>query len=124
MRAFDRVLDLAWTRTSYSGLTAGLHEQPSAGVTSEAETPGTVDEPEVPAAGTTPAAEEGMPSPMADLPKGAAFGTLVHALLENTDFTAPDLRGQLAAEAERAGVFHATGAVSYTHLTLPTICSV
>jgi len=107
VRAFDRVLDLTWTRTSYSGLTAGLHDQPAAGVTSEAETPGTVDEPEVVVAPVTDAA--GVPSPMAGLPKGAAFGTLVHALLENTDFTAPDLREQLAAEAERAGVFHATG---------------
>ena len=59
--------------------------------------------------GTPSASQPGIPSPMADLPKGAAFGTLVHALLENTDFTAPDLRAQLAVEAERAGVFHATG---------------
>ena len=110
VRAFDRVLDLAWTRTSYSGLTAGLHEQPAAGVTSEAEAPGTLDEPDVPTAPGTPSASQpGLPSPMADLPKGAAFGTLVHALLENTDFSAPDLRAQLAIEAERAGVFHLTG---------------
>ena len=32
---------------------------------------------------------------MAALPKGAAFGTLVHGVLENTDFTAPDLRAEL-----------------------------
>ena len=107
VRAFDRVLDLTWTRTSYSGLTAGLHEPPAAGVASEAETPGTVDEPEVTTALVGDAG--GVSSPMAGLPKGAAFGTLVHALLENTDFTAPDLRDQLAAEAERAGVLHATG---------------
>jgi exodeoxyribonuclease V beta subunit len=46
---------------------------------------------------------------MADLPKGAGFGTLVHGLLEVTDFTAPDLRSQLAAEAERAGALAAIG---------------
>ncbi|MGZ4483405.1 MAG: UvrD-helicase domain-containing protein [Nocardioidaceae bacterium] len=101
VRGFDRVLDLAWTRTSYSGLTAGLHEEPAArGVSSEAEEPGTVDEPELATGGT--AATDGLPSPMADLPKGAAFGTLVHEVLEHTDFTAPDLRAHLVEQAEAA----------------------
>jgi exodeoxyribonuclease V beta subunit len=39
---------------------------------------------------------------MATLPKGAAFGTLVHGVLENTDFTAPDLRAELVRECEAA----------------------
>jgi exodeoxyribonuclease V beta subunit len=46
---------------------------------------------------------------MADLPKGAGFGTLVHGLLEVTDFTAPDLRDRLAAEGERVGAFPTIG---------------
>jgi len=38
-----------------------------------------------------------VPSPMADLPPGTAFGTLVHAVLEVADLTAPDLTAELAA---------------------------
>jgi len=34
-------------------------------------------------------------SPMADLPMGAAFGSLVHAVLEHADPFAPDLRAEL-----------------------------
>ncbi len=108
VRTFDRILDVAWTRTSYSGLTAGLHDGPAGpGVSSESEEPGTVDEPEVAAGTDAPAsgadAAVGLPSPMAGLPKGAAFGTLVHEVLETTDFTAPDLRAHLVERAETAG---------------------
>jgi exodeoxyribonuclease V beta subunit len=106
VRAFERVLDLAWTRTSYSGLTAGLHDLAlQSGVASEVEEPGIVDEPDIlagPGAG-------GLASPMARLPKGAAFGTLVHAVLEGTDFAAAEPLSQLAAEAERLGSVHTTG---------------
>jgi exodeoxyribonuclease V beta subunit len=35
------------------------------------------------------------PSPMADLPVGTGFGTLVHAVFESADLTAPDLRAEL-----------------------------
>jgi exodeoxyribonuclease V beta subunit len=81
---FTRQLDTAWTRTSYSGLTADVHH--SAGVASETDEPVKDDEQndsadsehEVP----PPAAVR---SPMADLPAGAAFGTLVHDILEDTD---------------------------------------
>ena len=38
----------------------------------------------------------GITSPMADLPAGTAFGTLVHAVLERVDFAAPDLAAELA----------------------------
>jgi exodeoxyribonuclease V beta subunit len=118
VRSFERVLDLTWTRTSYSGLTAGLHDLAHpAGVTSEVEEPGIVDEPEVVSTpgdeGTTLRSARdgaaGPPSPMAGLPKGAAFGTLVHAVLEGTDFAAGDVRTQLADEAERLGSVHTTG---------------
>ena len=36
-----------------------------------------------------------VPSPMADLPVGTGFGTLVHAVFESADLTAPDLRAEL-----------------------------
>jgi exodeoxyribonuclease V beta subunit len=115
VRRFDRVLDSAWTRTSYSGLTAGLHDTVGAGATSEAEDPGTVDEPEAPrrAAPAEPVGPTSTPasfvSPMAGLPTGAAFGTFVHAVLEQTDFAAGDLRTELTTAAERTGFLPSTG---------------
>ena len=36
-----------------------------------------------------------VPSPMADLPVGATFGSLVHAVLEHADPAAPDFRAEL-----------------------------
>jgi exodeoxyribonuclease V beta subunit len=39
--------------------------------------------------------------PLTQLPAGAAFGTLVHAVLENIDFKEPDLDVQLAAGVDR-----------------------
>jgi exodeoxyribonuclease V beta subunit len=96
-RRFDREVDTDWRRTSYSGLIR-VQEQP-AGVTSEPELSPLDDEQErddeldlVAARG-----EAGQPSPMAALPSGAAFGSLVHAVLEESDPEAPDLRAELAA---------------------------
>jgi exodeoxyribonuclease V beta subunit len=96
---FTRRLDTGWQRTSYSRLTATAHDSP--GVGSEPEH-GQRDDETMPAArpASDPAAIPDLPSPMADLPAGAAFGTLVHAILETTDTTAPDLLGELT---ERAG---------------------
>ena len=85
-----RLVDPLWRRTSYSALTAGVHDGP--GVGSEPEQQEKLDEPvEPPDAG--PAA--GPPSPMNDLPAGAAFGTLVHEVLETVDTAAPDLAAEL-----------------------------
>ncbi|MBD0323068.1 MAG: UvrD-helicase domain-containing protein, partial [Aldersonia sp.] len=100
---FDRILDAAWRRTSYSALTATVHEPP--GVGREAEEPVKDDEPEdVPliddADGTNAAAE--LPSPMNAMPFGAAFGTLVHAVLEAVDPTADDLAAELSARCREA----------------------
>ncbi|MDO9494835.1 MAG: PD-(D/E)XK nuclease family protein, partial [Nocardioides sp.] len=39
--------------------------------------------------------EVSVPSPMADLPVGATFGSLVHAVLEHTDPDAADLRAEI-----------------------------
>ena len=43
-----------------------------------------------------------VPSPMADLPKGAKFGTLVHAVLETADPFAADLAAELETQIRRA----------------------
>ncbi len=48
-------------------------------------------------AGQRAPAAAAVPSPLAELPPGTAFGTLVHAVLEVTDLTAPDLTAELTA---------------------------
>jgi exodeoxyribonuclease V beta subunit len=99
--SFDRELDLAWRRTSYSALTAAVHgaDVPIASVGSEPDIrreddePLAVTAPAIPAeAGAIPT-ERGLdePSPMHHLPSGAAFGTAVHAVFERVDATAADL---------------------------------
>jgi exodeoxyribonuclease V beta subunit len=102
--SFSRSLDLNWRRTSYSGLTAGLYEAAAAapGVASEPEVTERQDEPPEPSIVPAGASDESsalraVPSPMADLPAGAAFGTLVHEVLEVVDTRAPDLAAELPA---------------------------
>jgi exodeoxyribonuclease V beta subunit len=114
VRTFDRTLDLMWARTSYSRLTAALHEEAGARVTSEPETPGVVDElPVTPEAEgseqPTATAQQWPVSPMSDLPSGAAFGTLVHRVLEEVDFAAPDLRSALVDACTDAGAARFVG---------------
>ncbi len=98
---FDRRLDLGWRRTSYSDITAPIHDwaaQPPALVGSEAETEAETerDEPVTPAAGEL-APEDALPSPLAATPGGTALGTIVHATLEAADFAAEDLVAELTA---------------------------
>jgi exodeoxyribonuclease V beta subunit len=111
-RRFDRTVDTDWRRTSYSGLIRAEEQRVEAGLTSEPEDPGTVDEDVAPVdagvAATAPAAppahdpvpDDAPASPMADLPAGAGFGSLVHAVLEHTDPQAPDLRAELLRHIE------------------------
>ena len=89
--SFRRSLDTLWRRTSYSALTAAAHDGP--GVTSEPERPEKDDEPDE----APPIDDEldGIPSPMNGLPAGAAFGTLVHEVLEHLDTAAPNLESEL-----------------------------
>ncbi len=121
-RHFERAVDTAWRRTSYSALTATLTAEPATGaaglpggpagsgatVGSEPEVTPRDDEPDGPATATAPptAADEPgtaapvppelqLASPMAALPVGATFGSLVHAVLEHTDPHAPDLHAEL-----------------------------
>jgi exodeoxyribonuclease V beta subunit len=84
---FDRVLDLRWRRASYTSITAQATDSTAQGVTSEPEDPGVDDEP--------PAPDERVPReqaecPLAALPAGAEFGTFVHRVMEQIDFTAAD----------------------------------
>ena len=84
---FSRTIDQTWRRTSYSGLTFGLHEGASRSVSDEPETdlvPGQS------APGRTP-------SPMAALGAGTRFGTLVHAALEHLDWSPSNLEASAIA---------------------------
>lgn len=93
---FSREVDLAWRRTSYSGLIRAA-EQQVGGVGSEHEESQLEDE-SVDAVSTAEAATvDALPSPMEGLPVGATFGSLVHAVLEEADPLAPDLHAELAA---------------------------
>ena len=103
IRRFDRGIDTAWRRTSYSGLirgaegSGGIGGSQPAGVTSEPEETELDDEVgEIPL--TAAASGPDIPSPMAGLPAGAKFGTLVHAVLETADPFAADLAAELEAQ--------------------------
>ncbi|MCW2791066.1 MAG: exodeoxyribonuclease beta subunit [Nocardioides sp.] len=100
VRTFTRDVDVAWRRASYSSLT---HVEPVApalgGVASEPEVVARDDE-EVTAQPDPGAGEASVPSPMAELPVGATFGSLVHAVLEHADPDAPDLRAELLAHVD------------------------
>ncbi len=93
-----RGVDTAWRRSSYTALTAGVHDTGPV-VGSEPEVAEKDDEPGVPATDADPGELRDVRSPMDALPGGAAFGTLVHAVLESADPTAADLPGELAAHA-------------------------
>lgn len=97
---FDRALDMEWRRTSYSALTASAHDSP--GVRSEVEEPEKDDEPEDPAEPIQQEVFEGIASPMNGLPGGAAFGTLVHEVLETVDTSASDLAAELSVKCRDA----------------------
>ncbi|ORV14858.1 exodeoxyribonuclease V subunit beta [Mycobacterium celatum] len=93
VRHFHRSIDTTWRRTSYSALIRGVE---ATGVSSEAEVTARDDEVEVVPAGAP--GDAGVPSPMAELPSGATFGSLVHAVLENADPSAVDLAAELEAQ--------------------------
>ncbi len=125
VRRFTRTIDTDWRRTSYSGLIRAEEKVATTAVDVEPEVPGTVDEegeesgfepfetvaaqpPQEPTvAGAPSSTTEGagagssstevndVPSPMADLPAGATFGSLVHGVLEHADPKAPDLQAEL-----------------------------
>jgi exodeoxyribonuclease V beta subunit len=90
-RLFHRAIDTTWRRTSYSGL---IRVVETTGVSSEPEVVELDDEVgDIPLLAPTSGAD--IPSPMADLPTGAKFGTLVHAVLETADPFATDLAAEL-----------------------------
>ena len=101
VRHFHRGIDTSWRRTSYSGL---IRDAESTPVSSEPEVVELDDEvAEIPLVSST--ARDHVPSPMADLPSGAKFGTLVHAVLETADPFAADLAAELEAQIREHSVW-------------------
>jgi exodeoxyribonuclease V beta subunit len=105
----ERGIDTTWRRTSYTGLTRAVHE-PAPSVRSESETVEKDDESDGVFVVDEPVSLEPLrevPSPMADLPGGTAFGTLVHAVLEEArpgpDDPLPSLRAATEVALGRWG---------------------
>ncbi|MDQ2797904.1 MAG: exodeoxyribonuclease V subunit beta, partial [Actinomycetota bacterium] len=123
----DRSVDTSWRRTSYSALTQGAHDA-SLAIGSEPEATGKTDEPppDEQATPTALIADElssgdatlrQTPSPMAELSGGAAFGTLVHAVLEHVDPTSTDLAAEVHEHTQAMiARYGAVGPASATEL--------
>jgi exodeoxyribonuclease V beta subunit len=96
-RHFHRSIDTGWRRTSYSSL---VRVAEATGVTSEPEVTELDDE-----TGDIPLTENvrgpEVPSPMAALPAGATFGSLVHAVLETADPGAANFAAELENQVRR-----------------------
>jgi exodeoxyribonuclease V beta subunit len=100
-RHFHRSIDTSWRRTSYSGLIRAAEVTP---VSSEPEVAELDDEvAEIPVVASAVGAD--IPSPMADLPMGAKFGTLVHKVLETADPFAVDLAAELESQIREHSVW-------------------
>lgn len=92
VRRFHRHIDTTWRRTSYSGL---IRSAESSGVTSEPEVVELDDEvADIPVQQPGTVGDE-IVSPMAELPTGAKFGSLIHAVLEHADPFAADFATEL-----------------------------
>ena len=100
VRHFHRAIDTTWRRTSYSALVRGAE---AVRVTSEPEVGVRDDEVEavVVTAPAPPHDVIDLASPLADMPAGATFGSLVHAVLETADPGVVDLAAELQQQAQR-----------------------
>ena len=83
-----RPLDYLWRRVSFSSLSP---DDPVSANLETSETPLRSDE----AADADPALVASLKLPMADLPRGAAFGSLVHDVLEHVTLDSEDVAGAL-----------------------------
>lgn len=101
LATLGRAIDTTWRRTSYSGLTQALHDQPPTHVLADE---AAVVDVAVPAP-QDPALQE--PSPMTGLPAGAAFGTMVHEALERLSWGPDALEASALAVVAQLGPQHA-----------------
>jgi exodeoxyribonuclease V beta subunit len=95
--SFDRDFDYEWRRASFSSLSPG---HPITSTRDTDDEPLRDDETFDPEPDDLPIVDA--PMPMAALPGGMAFGTLVHSILEHVPFDVDDLEGVVRAEVETA----------------------
>lgn len=100
VRHFHRTIDTGWRRTSYSALVRGSESAGPTGTGSEPEV-GVRDDEAEGVVVTAPGVGQDIESPLTGMPAGAAFGSLVHAVLESADPAAPDLAAELEAQVRR-----------------------
>ncbi|KZS56799.1 exodeoxyribonuclease V subunit beta [Mycobacterium ostraviense] len=100
VRHFHRQIDTSWRRTSYSALVRAAEATATSGVTSEPEVDVRDDEVDAVLV-SEPGSGAQLDSPLAAMPSGAAFGSLVHAVLETADPQAVDLAGELEEQLRR-----------------------
>ena len=104
-RRFTRSVDTAWRRTSYSSLSAAASTPHGSdrSLSEPEEVPELEDDDDLGLLDLEPSADQpdlalaAVPSPMATLPVGATFGSLVHAVLEHADPGAADFRADVLA---------------------------
>jgi len=89
------VADRAWRRWSFTSITRTLEQDWSA---TPAVAGGTDEPPVDPDETAAVSAPAGPAMPLADVLAGAAFGTLVHTVLERVDHAAPDLDAVMGRE--------------------------
>ncbi|MEB3983556.1 exodeoxyribonuclease V subunit beta [Mycobacterium sp. 663a-19] len=100
VRHFHRAIDTGWRRTSYSALVRGGETARALGTDSEPEA-GVRDDEVEGVVVTAPGVGHDVESPLSAMPAGAAFGSLVHAVLETTDPGVPDLAAGLEEQVRR-----------------------
>jgi len=100
---FDRQVDTAWRRTSYSGLTSAVHEAHYRALDGGHGQRDDESDPQDPnPSDLTPAPAGLIESPMANLPAGTTFGTVVHHSIELFDSDNTDLLAELRRCADIA----------------------
>lgn len=110
LERWGRQIDKTWRRTSYSGLTQGLHESPVHVVEDESL-------PVELAASSPTVPELAAPSPMSGLPAGPAFGTLVHEVLELLQWGPETLEEHAGELLANMGAAHNLSAEQVAQLT-------
>ncbi|MCL2735586.1 MAG: UvrD-helicase domain-containing protein [Propionibacteriaceae bacterium] len=114
-----RPVDRLWRRTSFSALTAAAHQEgPRAFSPADVDTPTDLDTDVHTEVATDPDTPLDRLSPMADLPGGTAFGSLVHSVFEYADPSATDLTG-LIDEAMSASGYTSCSAQTLAHALTP-----
>lgn len=98
-RTWQGEVDRSWRRTSYTAV-ATDHPEDNDPLAILKETDAEHRTIDVNSAHDDPTTPH-LPSPMADLPRGARFGSLVHAVLETINIEAPDVRREITTRLDQ-----------------------